>query len=51
MVNSILFSSLLLVGAGQLAVGQWDYGDYKGLLRSNLGEDRFTNDGTHVRTV
>ena len=48
MVNSLLFSSLLLVGAGQLAVGQWDYNiNY----RSDLGEDRFTNDGTHVRTV
>ena len=50
MVNSLLLSSFLLVGAGQLAVGQWDY-EYKNLIRSDLGEDRFTNDGTHVRTV
>ena len=47
MVNSLLFSSLLLVGAGRLAVGQWDDINF----RSDLGEDRFTNDGTHVRTV
>merc|ERR1712241_1167 len=46
MVNSLLFSSLLLLGAGRLAVGQWDY-DTNFLYRSNLGEDRFTNDGTH----
>ena len=49
MVNSLLFSSLLLVGAGQLAVGQW--WDDEPDKRSALGEDRFTNDGTHVRTV